>query len=162
MKSDSHLNKFFIIQMIILNLVIVGLIVRELINLNEIRKIEEFLNINKNIRSNQITEVELELLNQKYLVIKESISSQNTLGDLIEFIENKSQQYNLRIKETKVISATDEEINYEIEVEGDIQGISSFITDIEEDKNIKDITNSSMKLINNIPNVKISITNKKL
>jgi hypothetical protein len=148
--------------MIILNLVIVGLIVRELINLNEIRKIEEFLNINKNIRSNQITEVELELLNQKYLVIKESISSQNTLGDLIEFIENKSQQYNLRIKETKVISATDEEINYEIEVEGDIQGISSFITDIEEDKNIKDITNSSMKLINNIPNVKISITNKKL
>jgi hypothetical protein len=142
--------------------VIVGLIVRELINLNEIRKIEEFLNINKNIRSNQITEVELELLNQKYLVIKESISSQNTLGDLIEFIENKSQQYSLQIKETKVISATDEEINYEIEVEGDIQGISSFITDIEEDKNIKEITNTSMKLINNIPNVKISITNKKL
>ena len=162
MKSDSHLNKFFIIQMNILNLVIVGLIVRELINLNEIRKIEEFLNINKNIRSNQITEVELELLNQKYLVIKESISSQNTLGDLIEFIENKSQQYSLQIKETKVISATDEEINYEIEVEGDIQGISSFITDIEEDKNIKEITNTSMKLINNIPNVKISITNKKL
>lgn len=162
MKSDNHLNKFFIIQMIVLNIITVGLIIRELINLNEIRKVEQFINSNQSILTNQYDETSLDSLNLKYQNIKANISSENTLGGLINFLEIKTEQYNLKIKETKVIYATEEEISYEITVEGNINSIYNFVFDIEEDKNLKMITNTSMSFINNVPNVKISIVNKKL
>lgn len=162
MKSDNHVNKFFIIQMIALNTITIGLIIRELVNLNEIRSVEQFINIHQNLLTNQLNEDYLDSLNVKYQNIKEGISSENTLGDLINFLENKTETNNLRIKETKVVYATEEEINYEITVEGNLNSITNFILDIEEDKSLKMISNSSMIFINNVPNVKISIINKKL
>ncbi len=161
MKPDNNVNKFFIIQMITLNIIVIGLIVKELISLNNLRETEQFINSNQNTQVS-ISETNLEILNSKYQSFKSIISSQNTLGDLINFVENKSEQYNLKIIETKVNYATESEINYEITLEGNLTNIASFISDIEEDRSVKEINNSSMNFVNNIPNVKISIVNKKL
>jgi hypothetical protein len=161
MKSDNNVNKFFIIQMITLNIIVISLIIKELITLNNLRNAEQFINSNQSTQSS-ISEANLEILNSKYQSFKSIISSQNTLGDLINFVENKSEQYNLKIIESKVIYATENEINYEITLEGTVSNIANFVSDVEEDKSVKEINNSSMKFVNNIPNVKISIINKKL
>jgi len=162
MNSDSNVNKFFIIQMIVLNIIVIFLIIREIINLNEIRKAEQFIISNQNIENTEVSDANLEFLNKKYQEILNNNSSQNSLGDLIKFIEIKTETYNLKIKESKVISATENEIIYDFSVEGDIKNIAGFIYEIEEDRSIKEITQTSMNIVNNIPNVKIIIVNKKI
>jgi len=162
MNSDSNVNKFFIIQMIVLNIIVIFLIIREIINLNEIRKAEQFIISNQNIENTEVSDANLEFLNKKYQEILNNNSSQNSLGDLIKFIEIKTETYSLQIKDSKVISATDNEIIYDFSVEGDIKNIAGFIYEIEEDRSIKEISQTSMNIVNNIPNVKIIIVNKKI
>ncbi len=162
MKSDSHLNKFFITQMIILNIVITVLIVRELVNFNNFNNIKNTIGKNEFLTRNKIDKTELEFYETKYQQFLTQNSNQNTLGELITFIENKTEENNLRIVESKVIYATNEEINYEIGVTGTMSSIYSFILAIEEDLSLKEITNTRISFNNNNPTVRMSIIAKKL
>ena len=51
MKSDNNVNKFFIIQMITLNIILIILIIKELITLNNLRNAEQFINSNQSTQS---------------------------------------------------------------------------------------------------------------
>jgi hypothetical protein len=158
MNSDSNLNKFFIVQISILNLLAVGLLIKELIVFTENEKKQETINNSIEL----IKKVDYDKLNEideKYNRIKSSISSENTLGNLLEFMETKTSNFNLSIQDTKVISVSNEEIYFDITVSGSFQNIAEFIKEIEEDTNIKEIIKTEITIIENIPSVKISIRN---
>ncbi len=161
MNSDNNLNKFYIIQIAIINLIAIGLIINELLKFNENFKKDETIDSSISL----IRRTDFSKLNEiesRFLRFKSEVSTENNLGELLEFIELKTTNNNLSIKDTKVISATNEEIYFDLTIEGSFENITEFIKEIEEDRSIREIVNSEVSFINNQPTVKLSIRNIKL
>ena len=70
--------------------------------------------------------------------------------------------HNVTIRNSKVLSVTDDEVLYEITVQGTLDEIANFIQEIESDTNIKEIVKSELKIDNNRPSITIVIRNIKL
>lgn len=163
MKSENNtLNKFFIILMATFNLITIVLIIKEVINFNYFYKIEENLNSMESEINNTFTDQDITNFNNKYINFQNSTKSNNSLGDLINFTEQKTEELNLKIENTTVLKVEDDQIIYEILLTGSFQNIYLFIDEIEKDTNLKEVINSEINFINNIPTVKILIKNTKL
>jgi Tfp pilus assembly protein PilO len=157
MNSDKNVNKLFIGQMIFFNLIILILVIIEVKKFTDINKIyrevstkQEELALTKEV--NNIDEI-----NRKYDLLLTEISKENSLANLLNFVEQKTTENNIQILNTKVIEASESNITYQIQVTGDIKNIANFIKNIEEDKNIKEVINSKVEFSNNTPYMIITI-----
>ena len=157
MHSDKNVNKLFIGQMIFFNLIILILVIIEVKKFTDINKIyrevstkQEELALTKEV--NNIDEI-----NRKYDLLLTEISKENSLANLLNFVEQKTTENNIQILKTKVIEASESNITYQIQVTGDIKNIANFIKNIEEDKNIKEVINSKVEFSNNTPYMIITI-----
>jgi hypothetical protein len=159
MNSNNKINKFFIILILVLNIVGIFIITRELFRIAELNKIESSIVENESIINQNKNLINKEDLDTRYEEINKIISSINNLGDLLTFIELKTEEYNLTIEETKVLNVSNEEILYQIKVNGSLESISGFIREIEEDKNIKEIIKSEIEVVENETVVLLLIKN---
>lgn len=161
-QSKSKLTNIFVIQTIILLLLILSLVIRELIKYGELSKLENDLRNTELLTLNTIDTQTLREYEERYQKFIGKLNKENSLGELLKFIEEKTIQYNITIRESRILSVTDNEIIYELNLEGEINSIYLLVKAIEEDINIKEIQKTEIKMINKSPNMRITIKAVKL
>jgi len=161
-QSKSKLTNIFVIQTIILLILILSLVIRELIKYGELSKLENDLRNTELLTLNTIDTQTLREYEERYQMFIGKLNKENSLGELLKFIEEKTIQYNITIRESRILSVTDNEIIYELNLEGEINSIYLLVKAIEEDINIKEIQKTEIKMINKSPNMRITIKAVKL
>ena len=157
MNSDNLLNKFFVGQMILLNTIILILITVEIFRFTELNQMLKEVNSKQEDLKTVKETINIEEIDKKYNKFITEVSKENSLSNLLNFIDKKTTENNLQIINTKVLEASESALNYQLELTGDIKNISKFFKNIEEDKNIKEITSSEIIFSNNIPYMRITI-----
>jgi len=160
--ENPKINKFFLVQVIILNSIIVLMIIREVSRVfilnNNLKTNSQYLESIANIDTNE----NYTTLNEKYNTYLSKFSKENSLSDLIKSIENKTTKYNLEITQSKVIEVSDNQIKYEVTLAGNFDSIANFVKELEADTNPKEIVSSGAEIKNNKPEVKFLIRINKL
>jgi len=156
----SSKNRFLFISGLI-NLIILGLVIQELIYLIRIQSYEADV---KNIQSKipLINIRNIDEINSNYSKIENTYSSENSLVQLLNFIETNTSNLNLKVISNKALEVTNSNITYQLEVSGDMGDIYQFISRIESDKTLKEITESEIKFRNGVPTIKIVMKSYKL
>lgn len=159
--NTSNSKKTFLITAILFNLLITILIIREIIYLAKIQGYEnEVSNLQNKLPSLNINNINY--LNERFKRIETRYSSENSLVELINFIESNISDLNLKVLNNKALEVTDKYISYQIELSGNIDDIYQFISRIESDKTLKEITSSEIKFKSGFPVIKIVLRSYKL
>lgn len=145
-----------------LNLVIIFFIGLELKKLIEYRKIEKILSESLKLTLNITNSENINNLNEKYENIISRMSKDNSLGELIKFIENQTQINQITIKDSKVLDVTDNEIKYQITLSGEMSDLANFLKNLETDQNPKEILDSAINIKNNLPELNVIIKSYRL
>lgn len=152
MDQDRVNLKYFITITAILNIFIIYLLIKNLIEFREASITFNNLEASKTELSNILNKPEFKNLKEtdlKYQNYINAINPSEGIPTYTNLISNLANENNLVILDTKVLNSNDNYFEVENIAQGNIEGIKNFINAIEKDDSIKEIRNSNIKFINN-------------
>lgn len=152
MDQDRVNLKYFITITAILNIFIIYLLIKNLIEFREASITFNNLEASKTELSNILNKPEFKNLKEtdlKYQNYINAINPSEGIPTYTNLISNLANENNLIILDTKVLNSNDNYFEVENIAQGNIEGIKNFINAIEKDDSIKEIRNSNIKFINN-------------
>jgi len=152
MDQDRVNLKYFITITAILNIFIIYLLIKNLIEFREASITFNNLEASKKELSNILNKPEFKNLKEtdlKYQNYINAINPSEGIPTYTNLISNLANENNLVILDTKVLNSNDNYFEVENIAQGNIEGIKNFINAIEKDDSIKEIRNSNIKFINN-------------
>lgn len=152
MDQDRVNLKYFITITAILNIFIIYLLIKNLIEFREASITFNNLEASKKELSNILNKPEFKNLKEtdlKYQNYINAINPSEGIPTYTNLISNLANENNLIILDTKVLNSNDNYFEVENIAQGNIEGIKNFINAIEKDDSIKEIRNSNIKFINN-------------
>ena len=165
MDQDRVNLKYFITITAILNIFIIYLLIKNLIEFREASITFNNLEASKKELSNILNKPEFKNLKEtdlKYQNYINAINPSEGIPTYTNLISNLANENNLVILDTKVLNSNDNYFEVENIAQGNIEGIKNFINDIEKDDSIKEIRNSNIKFINNKIQIELVVRTYKI
>jgi len=165
MDQDRVNLKYFITITAILNIFIIYLLIKNLIEFREASITFNNLEASKKELSNILNKPEFKNLKEtdlKYQNYINAINPSEGIPTYTNLISNLANENNLIILDTKVLNSNDNYFEVENIAQGNIEGIKNFINDIEKDDSIKEIRNSNIKFINNKIQIELVVRTYKI
>jgi len=165
MDQDRVNLKYFITITAILNIFIIYLLIKNLIEFREASITFNNLEASKKELSNILNKPEFKNLKEtdlKYQNYINAINPSEGIPTYTNLISNLANENNLVILDTKVLNSNDNYFEVENIAQGNIEGIKNFINAIEKDDSIKEIRNSNIKFINNKIQIELVVRTYKI
>ena len=165
MDQDKVNLKYFITITTILNIFIIYLLIKNLIEFREASTTLNNLEASKTELSNILNKPEFKNLKEtdlKYQNYIEIINPSDGIPAYTNLINNLANENNLSILETKVLNSNEKYFEVENIAQGNLEGIKNFINSIEGDSSIKEIRNSNIKFINNKIQIELIVRTYKI
>ncbi len=165
MDQDRVNLKYFITITAILNIFIIYLLIKNLIEFREASITFNNLEASKKELSNILNKPEFKNLKEtdlKYQNYINAINPSEGIPTYTNLISNLANENNLIILDTKVLNSNDNYFEVENIAQGNIEGIKNFINAIEKDDSIKEIRNSNIKFINNKIQIELVVRTYKI
>jgi hypothetical protein len=165
MDQDKVNLKYFITITSILNIFIIYLLIKNLIEFREASIIFDNLEASKTELSNILNKPEFKNLKEtdlKYQNYINAINPSEGIPTYTNLISNLADENNLIILDTKVLNSNDNYFEVENIAQGNLEGIKNFINGIEKDDSIKEIRNSNIKFINNKIQIELVVRTYKI
>ena len=165
MDQDKVNLKYFITITSILNIFIIYLLIKNLIEFREASIIFDNLEASKTELSNILNKPEFKNLKEtdlKYQNYINAINPSEGIPTYTNLISNLANENNLIILDTKVLNSNDNYFEVENIAQGNLEGIKNFINGIEKDDSIKEIRNSNIKFINNKIQIELVVRTYKI
>jgi len=165
MDQDRVNLKYFITITAILNIFIIYLLIKNLIEFREASITFNNLEASKTELSNILNKPEFKNLKEtdlKYQNYINAINPSEGIPTYTNLISNLANENNLIILDTKVLNSNDNYFEVENIAQGNIEGIKNFINAIEKDDSIKEIRNSNIKFINNKIQIELVVRTYKI
>ena len=165
MDQDRVNLKYFITITAILNIFIIYLLIKNLIEFREASITFNNLEASKTELSNILNKPEFKNLKEtdlKYQNYINAINPSEGIPTYTNLISNLANENNLVILDTKVLNSNDNYFEVENIAQGNIEGIKNFINAIEKDDSIKEIRNSNIKFINNKIQIELVVRTYKI